>query len=67
MNMQDDLKKVLLAGIGALALTAEKSKEVVDVYKRQIVFSAPYSTYDAMLHSNGVYPPLWKQTCLPLT
>ncbi|WP_040198323.1 phasin family protein [Candidatus Soleaferrea massiliensis] len=29
MNMQDDLKKVLLAGIGALALTAEKSKEVV--------------------------------------
>ena len=26
----DDLKKVILAGIGAVAITAEKSKEVVD-------------------------------------
>ena len=29
-NISDDLKKVMLAGIGALATTAEKSKEVVD-------------------------------------
>lgn len=26
----DELKKVLLAGVGAIALTAEKSKEMVD-------------------------------------
>ena len=29
-NFSDDLKKVFLAGIGAAALTIEKSKEVVD-------------------------------------
>ncbi len=29
-NFSEDLKKVLLAGIGAVASTAEKSKEVVD-------------------------------------
>lgn len=29
-NLSDDLKKFLLAGIGAAAITIEKSKEVVD-------------------------------------
>lgn len=29
-NFSEDLKKVLLAGIGAVAVTAEKSKEVVE-------------------------------------
>lgn len=29
-NFSDDLKKVLLAGIGAAATTIEKSKEVID-------------------------------------
>ena len=34
-NFSEDLKKVLLAGIGAVAVTAEKSKEVVeDVVKK---------------------------------
>ncbi len=33
MNIfSDELKKVLLAGIGAVAITAEKSKEVVDQF-----------------------------------
>lgn len=30
MSISDDLKKILLAGIGAAAITVEKSKEVVD-------------------------------------
>lgn len=30
MNFSEDLKKILLAGVGAVALSAEKSKEVVD-------------------------------------
>ncbi|WP_028044551.1 phasin family protein [Candidatus Stoquefichus massiliensis] len=29
-NLSEDLKKVLLAGLGAMAVTAEKSKEVVE-------------------------------------
>ncbi len=29
-NLGDDLKKVLLAGVGAVAVTAEKSKELVE-------------------------------------
>lgn len=29
-NFSEDLKKVLLAGLGAVAVTAEKSKEVVE-------------------------------------
>lgn len=29
-NFSDDLKKLLLAGVGAVALTAEKSKEVIE-------------------------------------
>ena len=29
-NLNDDLKKILLMGIGAVATTAEKSKEMVD-------------------------------------
>ena len=29
-NFSEDLKKVILAGIGAVAVTAEKSKEVVE-------------------------------------
>ena len=29
-NFSEDLKKVLLAGIGAVATTIEKSKDVVD-------------------------------------
>lgn len=29
-NISDELKKILLAGIGAAAATAEKSKEVID-------------------------------------
>lgn len=29
-NLSDDLKKVLLAGIGAAAVTIEKSKDVID-------------------------------------
>ena len=37
-NFSEDLKKVLLAGIGAVAVTAEKSKEVVEDFgeKRRI-------------------------------
>ncbi|HCA71466.1 MAG TPA: hypothetical protein DHW78_06105 [Ruminococcaceae bacterium] len=30
MNISGDLKKIVLAGIGAAAVTAEKSKEIVD-------------------------------------
>ena len=30
MNIQEDLKKVLLAGVGAVAVTAEKSKELIE-------------------------------------
>lgn len=29
-NFSEDLKKVLLAGVGAVAISAEKSKEVID-------------------------------------
>lgn len=29
MNIQEDMKKILLAGLGAVAVTAEKSKELV--------------------------------------
>ncbi len=29
-NLNEDLKKIILVGIGAVATTAEKSKEVVD-------------------------------------
>ncbi|QNU68720.1 phasin family protein [Ruminiclostridium herbifermentans] len=29
-NISDDLKKIILAGIGAVATTAEKSKQVLD-------------------------------------
>lgn len=29
-NFSDDLKKIFLAGVGAVALTAEKSKEMID-------------------------------------
>lgn len=29
-NISDDLKKIVLAGIGAVAITAEKSKQVLD-------------------------------------
>lgn len=32
MSIGEDLRKVLLAGIGALAVTAEKSKEMVDAF-----------------------------------
>jgi len=40
MNFSEDLKKVMLAGIGAVATTAEKAKEVVDdlVKKGEITF-----------------------------
>lgn len=30
MNASDEMKKVFLAGIGAIATTAEKAKEVID-------------------------------------
>lgn len=30
MSIQDDMKKVLLAGLGAAAITAEKSKELIE-------------------------------------
>ena len=29
-NLGDELKRILLAGVGAVAVTAEKSKEVID-------------------------------------
>lgn len=29
-NISDDLKKIFLAGVGAVAMTAEKSKEMID-------------------------------------
>lgn len=29
-NMSDDMKRIILAGIGAAALTAEKSKQMLD-------------------------------------
>lgn len=32
MSISGELKKVLLAGIGAVAMTAEKSKEMVDAF-----------------------------------
>ncbi len=35
LNFSDDLKKVLLAGIGAAATTAEKSKDLVDQFVRK--------------------------------
>lgn len=35
MSMQDDMKKVLLAGLGAVAITAEKSKELVDEFVKR--------------------------------
>jgi len=30
INLSDELKRVFLAGVGAVAITAEKSKEVID-------------------------------------
>jgi polyhydroxyalkanoate synthesis regulator phasin len=30
INLSEELKKIFLAGVGAVAITAEKSKEVVD-------------------------------------
>ncbi len=30
MNLSDDMKKIFLAGIGAMATTAEKTKEFID-------------------------------------
>lgn len=35
MSIQDDMKKVLLAGLGAVAFTAEKSKELVDEFVKR--------------------------------
>ena len=35
MNFSEDLKKVILAGIGAAATTAEKSKELVDDFVKK--------------------------------
>ena len=35
MTIKDDLKKVLLAGIGAIAVPAEKSKELVDELQKK--------------------------------
>ncbi|AHF10371.1 MULTISPECIES: aspartyl beta-hydroxylase [Dehalobacter] len=32
MNASDEMKKVFLAGIGAIATTAEKAKEVIDSF-----------------------------------
>lgn len=34
-NLGEDLKKVMLAGIGAVATTAEKSKELVDQFVKK--------------------------------
>lgn len=34
-KLGEDLKKILLAGIGAVALTAEKSKELVDEFVKK--------------------------------
>lgn len=34
-KLGEDLKKILLAGIGAVALTAEKSKELVDEFLKK--------------------------------
>ena len=34
-NFNEDLKKVLLAGIGAVAVTAEKSKDVIEQLVRK--------------------------------
>lgn len=31
-NLSEDLRKVFLAGIGAVALTAEKGKEMIDTF-----------------------------------
>lgn len=30
LNLSEELKRIFLAGVGAVALTAEKSKEVID-------------------------------------
>jgi polyhydroxyalkanoate synthesis regulator phasin len=30
LNLSEELKKILLAGVGAIALTAEKAKEVIE-------------------------------------
>ena len=32
MGIMEELRKVLLAGVGAMAITAEKSKELVDAF-----------------------------------
>lgn len=39
-NLSDDLRKIFLAGIGAVAVTAEKGKEMIDslVEKGEITF-----------------------------
>mgnify|MGYP006925690112 CR=1 FL=1 len=42
-NLESDLKKVLLAGIGALATTVEKSKDIVDELVKKgemVIFTA---------------------------
>lgn len=35
MSIQDDMKKILLAGLGAVAFTADKSKELVDEFVKR--------------------------------
>lgn len=35
MYFSDDLKKIMLAGIGAVATTAEKAKEIVDEFVKK--------------------------------
>lgn len=35
MNINDDLKKIFLAGVGAVASTAEKAKELIDEFVKK--------------------------------
>lgn len=34
-NLSDDLKKIILAGIGAAALTSEKAKQMIDEFVKK--------------------------------
>lgn len=62
-NFSDDLKKVILAGIGAAALTAEKSKELLEelVKKGEISVEQGKALNEELKHNIG------DKLCEPVT
>ncbi|MGZ9587273.1 phasin family protein [Paenibacillus marinisediminis] len=58
MSIQDDMKKVLLVGIGAVATTAEKSMELVDTFlkKGQITLDQAKVLNEELKRTAGTKP-----------